>query len=214
MAEVKPQDQRETGPIQDNSLLLEEAYNQEGGVIQHIAYFRIQPQTGDWVYAQTEEWPLRSLKHQFSVTLSAAYDGSLPGSRGGWGVTAVNYRYQLVGSGESRVAVAPRLSLLVPSGNPMLYGRGAGGTGVQTNLPISIQHSRHWVTNWNVGATWVPGVLATRRTIASTAGINLGQSVVWLATLKALAPTQSEPPFLVTQLIVMVIFIGLSVFAA
>jgi hypothetical protein len=128
-------------------------------------------------------------------------------------MTAVNYRYQLVGSGESRVAVARRLSLLVPSGNPK-YGRGAGDTGVQTNLPISIQHSRHWVTNWNVGATWVPGVLATRRTIASTAGINLGQSVVWLATLKALAPTQSEPPILVTQLIVMVIFIGLSVFAA
>jgi hypothetical protein len=32
-------------------------------------------------------------------------------------------------------------------------------------------------------------------------------------SLKALAPTQSEPPFLVTQLIVMVIFIALSVFA-
>jgi hypothetical protein len=32
-------------------------------------------------------------------------------------------------------------------------------------------------------------------------------------SLKALAPTQSEPPFLMTQLIVMVIFIALSVFA-
>jgi hypothetical protein len=32
-------------------------------------------------------------------------------------------------------------------------------------------------------------------------------------SLKALAPTQSEPPFLVTQLIVMVTFIALSVFA-
>ena len=31
-------------------------------------------------------------------------------------------------------------------------------------------------------------------------------------SLKALAPTQSEPPFQVTQLIVMVIFITLSVF--
>ena len=58
MAEVKPQDQRETGPIQDNSFLLEEAYNQEDGVVQHAAYFRIQPQTGDCIYAQTEKWPL------------------------------------------------------------------------------------------------------------------------------------------------------------
>jgi hypothetical protein len=32
-------------------------------------------------------------------------------------------------------------------------------------------------------------------------------------SLKALAPTQSEPPFLMTPLIVMVIFIALSVFA-
>ena len=93
----------------------------------------------------------------------------------------MNYRYQLVGSGESRVAIAPRLSLLVPSGNPK-YGRGAGGVGVQTNLPISIQHSARWVTNWNVGATWVPRAQDAQKNFASTAGVNLGQLFVWLAT--------------------------------
>ena len=80
VAEVKPQDQRGDRPIQDSSFLLEQAHNREDGAIQHIAHFRIQPQTGDWVCAQTEEWPLRSLKHLFTVTLSAAYDGTLPGS--------------------------------------------------------------------------------------------------------------------------------------
>jgi len=59
---------------------LGQAHNQEDAAIPHIVYFRIQPQTGDGVYAQTEEWSLRSLKHLFTVTLSAAYDGSLPGS--------------------------------------------------------------------------------------------------------------------------------------
>jgi len=181
--EVKPQVQQESAPIQDNSFLLEEAYNQEDGVIQHISYFQIQPQSGEWLYTQTDEWPLRSLKHQLSVTLSAAHDGSMPGSGGGWGDAAVNYRYQLVGSGESKVAIAPRLSLLVPSGNPK-YDRGSGGVGLQTNLPISIQHSPRWVTNWNVGATWVPRAQDAQKNYASTAGVNLGQSVIWLATAR------------------------------
>ncbi len=146
MVQATSKIEQESAPIQDNSFLLEEAYNQEDGVIQHISYFRIEPQSGDWVYTQTDEWPLSSLKHQFSVTLSAAHDGGMPSSGAGWGDAAVNYRYQLIGSGESRVAIAPRLSLLVPSGNPK-YGRGAGGVGAQTNLPISIQHSARWVTN-------------------------------------------------------------------
>jgi len=38
-------------------------------VIQHISF--VGPlSTGDWVYTQTDEWPLRSLKHQLSLTLS------------------------------------------------------------------------------------------------------------------------------------------------
>jgi hypothetical protein len=169
-----------TTPIQDDSFLIEEGYNQEDGVVQHISYFQFQPQSGDWVYTQTDEWPLRSLKHQLSVTLSATQNGSMPGTGGGWGDAAVNYRYQLVGSGETKVAVAPRISLLVPSGNAK-YGRGAGGAGLQTNLPISIQHSPRWVTNWNAGATWVPRAQDSQQNVASIAGVNLGQSVVWLA---------------------------------
>src|SRR5215471_21017652 len=141
-------------PIQDNSFLVEEAYNQEDGVIQHISF--VQPlSTGDWVYTQTDEWPMRSLKHQISLTVglnhSAAYEHSGPG----WGDTAINYRYQLVGSGETRLAIAPRISVLLPSGNSSL-GRGYGGWGLQTNFPVSIQHNRYFVTHWNAGVTWIP----------------------------------------------------------
>ena len=46
-------------PIQDNSFLVEEAYNQEDGVIQHISLFQ-RLSTGDWAFTQTDEWPLRS----------------------------------------------------------------------------------------------------------------------------------------------------------
>jgi|SRR6266702_3617452 len=171
------------GPIQDNSFLIEEAYNQEDGVVQHISYFQRLTNTGDWVYTQTDEWPLRSYKHQLSLTLSGTHSGDFQGSGAGWGDTAVNYRYQLVGSGETKLAVAPRLSLLLPTGNHIL-GRGYGGAGIQTNLPISIQHSRHWVTHWNAGATWVPKARNERGEAAGTVAVNLGQSVVWLATTR------------------------------
>jgi len=175
--------QRPPGPIQDNSFLNEEAYNQEDGVVQHISYFQKLTNTGDWVYTQTDEWPLRSYKHQLSLTLSGTHSGDFQGSGAGWGDTAVNYRYQLVGSGETKLAVAPRFSLLLPTGNHMMR-RGYGGAGIQTNLPVSIQHSKHWVTHWNAGATWVPKAHNDRDETAETVAVNLGQSIVWLATAR------------------------------
>jgi hypothetical protein len=166
-------------PVQDNSFLIEEAYNQEDGIIQHISTFERLSSSHDWVYTQTDEWPVRSLKHQLSLTLSGAHAGNFAGSGAGWGDTAFNYRYQLTGSGETKLAVAPRLSVLFPTGNPT-FGRGSGGLGLQTNLPVSIQHSARLVTHWNAGATWVPRAVDSSRDVARTIGVNLGQSVVWL----------------------------------
>ena len=158
-----------------------EAYNQEDGVIQHISFFQKDTSTGDWVYTPTDEWPLRSYKQQLSLTLAGLRaSGDFHASGAGWGDSAINYRYQLVGSGETKVAVAPRFSVLLPTGDHTA-GRGYGGTGIQTNLPISIQHSAHWVTHWNAGASWVPHAHNERNDAAGIVGVNLGQSVVWLA---------------------------------
>jgi hypothetical protein len=169
-----------SAPIQDNSFLVEEAYNQEDGIVQHISSFERLTNSHDWVYTQTDEWPLRTLKQQLSITFAGTHAGSFAGSGAGWGDTALNYRYQLIGSGETKVAIAPRFSMLLPTGDHK-FGRGSGGVGVQTNLPFSIQHSSHFVTHWNAGATWVPHALNERRESASTMAFNLGQSVVWLA---------------------------------
>jgi hypothetical protein len=176
-------EEKTPGPIQDNSFLVEEAYNQEDGVIQHISYFQKLTNTGDWVYTRTDEWPMRTYKHQLSVTMAGTHSGDFQGSGAGWGDTAVNYRYQLAGNGEAKVAMAPRLSLLIPTGNHML-GRGYGGTGLQTNLPVSIEFSRHWVSHWNAGASWVPHARNERHETAGIVGVNLAQSVVWLATAR------------------------------
>jgi hypothetical protein len=61
-----------------------------------------------------------------------------------------------------------------------------------------------------------------RRTYAISAMIALylnvfvliAQAFQKVPALKAMAPTQSEPPFLLTQVVVMAIFVALAVFAA
>lgn len=171
----------ETLPIQDNSFLVEEAYNQEAGVIQHISFFQRGFTTHDWVYSFTQEWPVGGQKNQLSYTVVGTHAGDFAGSGGGWGDTIINYRYQLLGSGETRVAVSPRLSLLLPSGDSRL-GRGFGGTGIQTLLPLSLVLNKKLVTHWNAGATWVP---RAKNELGERAGVNgytLGQSTIWLVT--------------------------------
>src|SRR5215216_2456194 len=65
-------------PIRDNSFLLEEAYNQEPGVVQHISALHV-PRDGSWEYTFTEEWPLGGETHQISVTLGAKSSGTETG---------------------------------------------------------------------------------------------------------------------------------------
>ena len=55
--------------IQDNSFLLEEAYNQEDGVIQHIQMFQYLKKSKDWFYTFTQEWPVPKQAHQLSYTI-------------------------------------------------------------------------------------------------------------------------------------------------
>jgi hypothetical protein len=180
---VQPASEKETTakeqPIQDNSFLIEEAYNQEFGVVQHINTFTRSWSTHQWVYTFTQEWPVPGHAHQLSYTLSCVDNGSGPQSRG-IGDAAINYRYQLVGSGETRLAIAPRVTLLLPTGSAR-FGRGFGGTGIQTNIPLSWVVSKRFVTHWNAGATIVPSAQNEVGAHASTTGYNLGQSFVWLA---------------------------------
>ncbi len=168
------------GPsIQDNSFLIEEAYNQEKGVVQHINSFSYLAESHDWVYTFTQEWPVPGdARHQLSYSLSVVRPGDFSGA--GFGDVFLNYRYQLVGSGRARVAFSPRLSLILPTGDSRL-GRGFGGTGVQTNLPLSVIIRRKLVTHWNAGATFFPNAQNPAGDRAFSAGYNLGQSFIWLA---------------------------------
>jgi hypothetical protein len=158
---------------------MEEAYNQENGVVQHINTFQRMWSSGDWVYTETDEWPVWTAKHQLSVMTVVNHAGDYPGSGAGLGDTAFNYRYQLIGNGESKIAVSPRLTMLFASGNPV-QGRGFGGNGVQISLPMSVVHGKRFVSHWNVGTTIIPHQKNDAGQKASAYDVNLGNSVVWL----------------------------------
>jgi hypothetical protein len=154
-------------PIADNSFLIEEAYNQEPGVVQHISTWQRSLRSTAWGFTFTQEWPVATQTHQLSYTIPLLRTES-PSSTG-FGDVALNYRYQLRGA-ESRVAIAPRLSMLLPTGSSA-RGLGSGHVGVQFNAPVSVVLAPALVSHWNAGVTAVPH--------ATT--YNLGASMIWLA---------------------------------
>jgi hypothetical protein len=161
--------------IQDNSFLIEEAYNQERGVVQHIGTFE-RASGGDWKFAFTQEWPLGGVRHQLSYIVPVQRDGT---TGTGLGDVALNYRYQLVGNAEARTAVAPRLTVLLPTGSDEME-RGSGGVGLQANLPVSFVVGPELVTHWNAGVTLTPSARNPLGQSATTTNLNLGASAVWL----------------------------------
>jgi len=160
--------------IRDNLFLLEEAYNQEPGVIQHIQ--SLQLRDGEWSYSFTEEWPVPSDRHQLSVTLPLLGDDD----DSELGDVLVNYRLQVLGAGGiGRVAAAPRLSLVLPTGDEAVDA-GRGALGVQTNLPVSIDLDRAWVLHLNAGVTAIPDAHNAAGDTATTVDTAVGGALVWL----------------------------------
>jgi hypothetical protein len=164
------------GHIEDNSFLIEEAYNQEWGVVQHIQSFTRLWNSKEWTYSFTQEWPLNPApKHQLSYTLTGV---GASGAGGGLGDTALNWRYQVLRT--EKLAFSPRVTLLAPTGDSRL-GRGVGGTGVQFNLPFSAVLHPKLVSHWNLGGTIVPNAKNAAGDKSAVYGYNFGQSFIYLA---------------------------------
>jgi DtxR family transcriptional regulator, Mn-dependent transcriptional regulator len=139
--------------ITDNSFLVEEAFNQDKGVFQNI--FGMTHVSGTWAATFTQEWPVPGETHQLSYTLVFVNDHH----RSGVGDTLINYRYQVMDEGSGRPAFAPRVSLIVPTGDSN-RGFGDGSLGLQVNLPFSKQ-TGDWYWHWNAGLTWLARARAT-----------------------------------------------------
>ncbi|HWO57563.1 MAG TPA: hypothetical protein VNN55_08350 [bacterium] len=139
------------GIIADNSFFIEEAYNQEPGVAQHVlaaAHFPAPRST--WSMALTGEFPLHTQRHQGSWTLVFASSGAQDNLRPA--DLLLSYRLQL-DDGAGGVAIAPRVSLIVPLSDER---SSVGNWSFQSNLPVSIDQLRPLVAHVNAGATYTP----------------------------------------------------------
>jgi hypothetical protein len=185
------EDEAEVG-IADNSFLIEEAYNQEPGVVQTIfnaiptwdRQYGVRQSRFDFVF--TQEWPVFSQRHQFSYTLPMLYsaerpqDGPLEETQG-FGDLFLNYRYQLFDGKGDLPAVAPRFSVILRTGEAE-SGCKCSKPGYQFNLPISKQFER-WAFHANVGWTTIPGLHRPHPELPPECrtddGFNLGGSAIY-----------------------------------
>ena len=170
-----------TEAIEDNSYFIEEAYNQEYRVVQHINnFYMVRKPTKDFNYSFTQEWPFFSDKHQLSYTVQYAWLNS--NSVNGIGDILINYRYQLF-TKEDWAAVTPRLSVIIPSGDHN-KDLGYGSVGWQVNMAASKRISNKFAAHFNIGSTLIPGVNFIddqgRKYKQSTHSFNIGGSAIWL----------------------------------
>jgi hypothetical protein len=176
---------RNVDGIMDNSFLVEEAYNQEKGVIQHIAtlhYGLNRRHGGDeefWNLTFTQEWPLFNQTHQLSYTIPYAWLEEPGRSENGFGDVLLNYRLQAYFNQENLMAFAPRVSLVLPTGDSD-RGLGEDTLGLQFNLPFSLAVSDDWFVHLNAGMTYLPGAASAQD--RDLAHFNLGASVIYAAT--------------------------------
>ncbi|HTF21835.1 MAG TPA: transporter [Chryseolinea sp.] len=183
--------------IEDNSMLIEEAFNQEAGIIQHISNFVFND--GNFAYNYTQEIPLADVKHQLSFGVSYASlkkpseiaDLTHSYISNGLGDIFINYRPLLWGK-NAWALVIPRFSLIVPTGNSR-YGLGSGSWGGQFNLAVTKRLGSKITTHYNAGYTLMTKAdhyamssdgqptLLYERNMSTT---NFGASAIWLVATK------------------------------
>lgn len=151
------QDPSDAPATEDNSILIEEAYNQEFGVVQHITTLSFTgPRRRDLAFEFTQEWPFATQRDQLSYTVQVLRPD---GGSAGAGDFAVHYRRQFGLKGRPW-AMAPSASLILPTGD-VDAGRGDGSVGLELGIPLSYTISRDLVTHWNASAAVLPWAKAT-----------------------------------------------------
>jgi Putative MetA-pathway of phenol degradation len=141
--------------IQDNSFLVEEAYNQEPGVVQHILNVPVFFSHGEKEIAPsfTQEWPIFSQTHQFSYTGPYTFQED----QNSFADLRLNYRLQALMESDCTPALAPRFSLVLPTGDAD-KGFGRDRVGYEINLPFSKIVSDRWTLHFNAGGSLFPNV--------------------------------------------------------
>ena len=170
----------------DHGFLVEEAYNQDEGEVQHIfnaAYISDSRRRG-WSFNLEQEWWLFTEDHQIGFSFPVVRLDEEGEKQRGIGDILVEYRYQLTKEGPTRPAVAPKFSLILPTGDRH-EGTGNGVVGYEWSIAGSKKVASRLAVHANVGLTYLPNVrapldnsqrLSLRRSLVS---YDLGTSVVF-----------------------------------
>jgi hypothetical protein len=174
--------QRPIDGIMDNSFFVEEAYNQEPGIVQHIfvggysvgRLSRPGDKTFDMII--TQEWPAYGQAHQVSYTVPYTFAREDEDWNDGFADVLLNYRFQAYFNEETLTAFAPRFSLVLPTGD-VHQGFGRGTLGYQWNLPFSTTVGDRLFVHANAGLTYLPD--AGESPTHDFLNYNLGGSVIY-----------------------------------
>jgi len=181
-AALAEEDHRPVDEIMDNSFLVEEAYNQEPGVVQHIltgTYSLNRISNADdrrFDLSFTQEWPVYGQTHQLSYTLPYSFESSANDWTEGFGDFLLNYRFQAYFNEKTLTALAPRFSLSLPTGDET-SGFGNGVVGYQWNLPFSTAIGERLFFHANAGLTFLPQVSNARA--SDLLNYNVGGSLIY-----------------------------------
>lgn len=164
-------------PVEDNSFLIEEAYNQEEGVVQFINVYTRNKKTKDWNYTFINEIPVFSQKHQFSYEIPFSHNEALNKTKST--DLKLNYRNEFFRS--DKVVSTGRFSLNIPTGD-YKEGFGSGKTSPEISLINSVAVSDKWIQHWNIGAGYAFKAKNTAGKVADNTNLFAGVSNVYLIT--------------------------------
>jgi hypothetical protein len=135
--------------IPDNSFLIEEAFNQEKGIVQNTVMFQ-RSKAGNWDASFTQEWPIGNERHQFAFTIPF---GAAAEERTALGNTEISYRLKVTGDGPRFPAITPEVALIVPT-NAERRDSGWRGAGWSVSVPLS-KELNYLFLHVNAGNEWL-----------------------------------------------------------
>lgn len=161
--------------IEDNSFLLEEAFNQEWGVYQFIQKYQTFNKAGTYDYAFENEIPITDKEFQFSYEIPVAQ--AEDGRPGYIGDMSLSYRWQPLN--KDGFLISERFGLIVPTGN-VKKDAGNGVYGFEFMQAATLTINEKWMNHWNFGFSMLPNAkvnnIPKRRTITSASA---GSSLIY-----------------------------------
>lgn len=130
--------------IEDSNFGVEEGWLGDDTAVGYTMWTLPGSEGGIHAFELTQSITVPSARGQFSYTIPAYQDRGA-----GLGDATIDYRFRALQ--RESIAIAPRVSLVLPTRSLRF---GARSTGVQTVVPLSLKLGSRLTSHTNLGATW------------------------------------------------------------